>query len=635
MIGGIYGKILHIDLTNSNIYIEQPNDEFYRLLVGGRAFVGYYLLRELPRGTDPLSPNNLLIFAPGIFQGTNLPGTGRHGVGGKSPLTGGIGSSDVGGYWGNEFKRTGYDALIIHGRAEKPVYLQITEKEVEICSADHLWGLTTAPTQALIREEFGDPNLRIAQIGPAGENLVKYSNVIHDVNRAAGRNGLGAVMGSKNLKAVAVRGKLKLPIVDRNRVNTITKWFKENYKDRMGWAVHGMGRGTQDSLMVWGELGGLPTKNFSEPTFQNRELLSGKRNYEMFVNDRDSCHACPVRCKQVFSNKSDDPRYQLNPEYGGAEYEAMAAFGSCCGIDDNLAVLKANELSNAYGLDVISSGMSIAFVMECFENGILNSKDTNGLEFTWGNANVLAPAIEMIAYRKGFGDVMAEGVARMSDRFGLKTKPFNLTVKNQELPMHEPRLKPGTGIGYAVSPTGADHMVNIADTNYVVNGWWLNRINAVLKKKVKPLPRTDLGEDKLQIFFHEVNLRHFQDCALLCFFYCYEYTHLAEALSGITGEEYDVNDILNVGLRANTLARLFNYREGLSATDDKLPDRVMKAFTKGPLAGFEISEDSLNHALHRFYELMEWDVATGEPTDKCLHKLHLDRLLLNIDYKPS
>jgi len=627
MIGGTYGNILQVDLTSSDIRVEQPSDDFYRLLVGGRAVISYLLLRDLPPGTDPLGPDNLFIVAPGIMQGSNLPGSGRHGIGGKAPLTGALGNSDVGGFFGHEFKRAGFDALVVHGRAESPVYLWIKDGEAEIRPAEHLWGKKTAPVQAAIRDELRDERIRVAQIGPAGENQVLYANVIHDVNRAAGRNGMGAVMGSKNLKAVAVRGTMDLPIADRDRVAKVTKWLRQNYKQRMGWATDGIGRGTQDSLMNWGALGALPTHNFGKAMFENRELLSGERNYEMYLKERDTCQACPARCKQVFENESADPYRRLDPVYGGAEYEAMAAFGPCCGVEDNLAVLKANELANAYGLDSISTGMSIAFVMECFEQGILTSEDTGGLEYGWGNADLLVRSVEMIANREGFGDVMAEGVARMSERFGPETKPFALTIKGQELPMHEPRLKHAMGIGYAVSPTGADHMINIHDTDFVNQGWMLDRVNSVMKEKIGPLLQNELSEEKMQIFYHELNFMHFQDCAMNCFFYCYDYHHLAEALSGVTGEAYSVHDILDVGARAQTLARLFNLREGFTAEDDRLPKRVMEAFTEGPLAGIEITEEAFNWCKQRYYELMGWDPQSGEPTDECLRELGLDDLL--------
>ncbi|MEK7329046.1 MAG: aldehyde ferredoxin oxidoreductase family protein [Chloroflexota bacterium] len=626
MLGGTHGKILHVNLTTGETRIEQPPDDFYRLLVGGRAVAAFFLLRDLRPHTGALSPDNLLIFAPGIMQGTNLPGAGRHGVGGKSPLTGAIGSSEAGGWWGHEFKRAGFDALIIRGRAESPVYLWIKNGQVEIRPAGHLWGQLTHPVEGAIRSELGDKRVRVAQIGPAGENQVLYASVMHDVNRAAGRNGLGAVMGSKNLKAVAVRGTMNVPVATRPRLTEVAKWLSDNYQTLASWAT-APGRGTQDSLAWWGHHGALPTGNFSVPMWEERLNLTGERNYEMFFKDRDTCQACPITCKQVFEHESEDPYQKLNPAYGGPEYEAMAALGATCKVSDNLAVSKANELCNANGMDAISCGASIGFVMECFERGILTSRDAGGLEFRWGDAGVLLEAVERIARREGFGAVMAEGVARMSQRFGPATAEFNITVKGQELPMHEPRLKKALGVGYAVAPVGADHMMNMHDTDIAYDGEGLKRVNSVLEKPIGPQKPGDLGDEKMRAFHAEVNWMHFQDCAVNCHFYPYRYDHMAAALSGVTGVEYSRHDILAVGARAQTLSRLFNLREGFTADDDKLPKRVMKAFESGPLAGIEISAESFNWAKRRYYELMQWDPDTGVPTAECLSSLGIDRLL--------
>jgi aldehyde:ferredoxin oxidoreductase len=624
MLGGTYGKILHINLTSGTSHVEQPGDDFYRLLVGGRAVTAYFLLRELSPHVDPLSPENILLFAPGIMQGSNFPGSGRHSVGGKAPLTGAIGSSEAGGWWGHEFKHAGFDALVIHGRAEKPVYLWIKNGEFEIRPAGHLWGLTTASVQAAIRRELGDEHIRVAQIGPAGENLVRYSAVMHDVNRAAGRNGLGALMGSKNLKAVAVRGTLSPAIAVRPRLTEVARWLGKNYKELAAWAA--IGRGTQDSLMNWGNRGGLPTRNYSLPEFINRELLSGERNYRMFLKQRDTCQACPIHCKQVFQHDLEDPARKLDPVYGGAEYEAMASLGSNCGVENNLAVLKANELCNANGLDAISTGASIAFVMDCFAHNLLTSEDTGGLEFRWGDGELLVRAVEMIAQRQDFGNVLAEGVARMCKRFGPGTEPYNLTVKGQELPMHEPRLKHALGLGYGVAPVGADHMMNMHDTDFTAEGDSLKRVNTALKTPVGPISNTVLNEDKMQIFYHEVNWMHFQDCAVNCHFYPYEYSQMAEALSGVTGVEYGIQDVLSVGERAQTLSRLFNLREGFTAEDDRIPKRVMQAFESGPLKGVEVTDETYHWARRRFYELMRWDPETGIPSREALDDLQFGRL---------
>jgi aldehyde:ferredoxin oxidoreductase len=629
MIGGSQGKILHVNLSTGETFTERPADDIYRLLIGGRAMVAYLLLRDMPAGSDPLGPDNLLIFAPGIFQGTNLPGSGRHGVGGKSPLTGAIASSEAGGWWGHEFKRSGFDALVIRGQAESPVYLWIKDGEVEIRPAGHLWGQKTSPVEEAIRQELGDERIRVAQIGPAGENLVLYSAVMHDVNRAAGRNGLGALMGSKKLKAVAVRGTLKVRVAERKPVAGVAKWLGDNYRELSGWATEGIGRGTQDGLTGLARTGGLPTHNFSEPVFSSPELLSGERNYEMFLKGRDTCQSCPINCKQIFEYDDENPYRKLDPAYGGPEYESMAAFGPLCGVTDNVAVSKANELANSLGMDTISAGASIAFVMACFEAGLLTAEDTGGLEYRWGDADLMVRSVEMIARREGFGDVLAEGVDRMSQRFGPATQPFNLTVKGQELPMHEPRLKHAMGLGYAVAPVGADHMMNMHDTAFTSDGEGLRRVNSALPEdaQIKPLSNTLLNEEKLRLFTVHVNWMHFQDCAVSCHFYPYQLEHMAQALSGITGIRYSLHDILDIGARAQTLSRLFNQREGLTVDDDQLPKGVRKAFQAGPLAGIEITDEALSWAKGRYYELMGWDGETAEPGEACLKALQLDELL--------
>ena len=637
MNGGVYGKILHIDLTTGDLKVEHPPEQVFRMLVGGRALVAYLLLRDLPAGTDALSPDNRLIFAPGIMQGTNLPGSGRHGVGGKSPLTGAIASSEAGGWWGHEFKRTGFDALVITGRASTPVYLWIKDQDVRLMPADHLWGMETYPTEETIRRELGDNRVRVAQIGPAGENRVLFASIMHDVNRAAGRNGLGALMGSKNLKAVAVRGTTNLPVADRKPVTATAKWLGQNYKELVAWAAEGVGRGTQDSLAHWAYVGGLPVKNFSVPVFEDAYLLSGERNYEMFFKDRDSCQACPINCKQVFEHDSPNPYQKLRPEYGGPEYEAMAALGPTCGVTDNLAVAKANELCNANGMDAISTGAAIGFVMECFERGILSTADTGGVPFRWGDADLLVRAVEMIARREGFGAVMANGVARMSAQFGPETEPFNLTVKRQELPMHEPRLKHMLGVGYAIAPVGADHMMNVHDTDFTYDGDCLRRVNMAFPpdQQLGPLPAQSISEDKMRVFYHELNWMHFQDCAVNCHFYPYRYDQFAEVLSAVTGETYTIADILAVGERAQTLARLFNLREGFTADDDRLPRRVRQAFSSGPLAGKAITDEQFAWARRRYYEMMSWDADTGVPSDESLERLGLREILPGLPYRSS
>ena len=632
-VGGTWGKLLHVDLTDGRHWVEEPSDDFYLKLVGGRALVAYLLLRDLPVGADPLGPDNLLIFAPGILQGTNLPGSGRHGVGAKSPLTGAIASSEAGGWWGDEFKRTGFDALIVHGKAEKPVYLWIKNGEIEFRSAEHLWGKDTADVQWAIQDELDDKRVRVAQCGIAGENQVLFANVINDINRAAGRGGLGAVMGSKNLKAVAVRGSQRLPVSERKRVNPVAKWLGDNYKTKAAWAVE---IGTIRGVRALTPMSALPTHNFQDPKFENFESISGELMQETILLERDTCQVCPITCKQVveYSDEtfSDSPYFrsdfvkkvEIAKEYGGPEYETLASLGSACGVDDLLAVSKANEHTARWGMDSISLGMTIAYVMECVDRGLLTAEQTGGFLPRWGDAAAMLKAVEMIAKREGFGDKMAEGSKRLAQWIGNGAEEFLVEVKGQELPMHEPRAKHALGVGYATAPVGADHMMNMHDTGYTAPGDALDRVAAV--QKINPLPFNDLGHEKMELFYHEVNWRHSTDCALICHFYPYDYNHVAEALSGVTGHNYSAHDLLAVGERAQTLSRLFNMREGFSVEDDRLPRRVMKAFKEGPLADVEITDEMFLNARNYWYGLMGW-TDEGIPTSERLDKLGLNGLL--------
>ncbi len=633
-VGGTWGKFLHVDLSSGRQWLETPPDEVYLKLVGGRALVAYLLLRDLPTGCDPLGPDNLLIFAPGILQGSNLPGSGRHGVGARSPLTGAIASAEVGGWWGHEFKRTGFDALIVHGQSAEPVYLWIHDGQAELRPAGQLWGRDTADVQEAIQEELDDRRIRVAQCGAAGENLVLYASIMHDVNRAAGRGGLGAVMGSKRLRAVAVRGTMNPPIATRKRVGAVSKWLGENYETLTAWAVK---IGTVQGVRNWGRVGALPTLNFREPMFEGRESITGQLMHETLLPHRDTCQVCPINCKQVaeYDGEKEFPdspylrsdffhKIKVDKAYGGPEYETLAGFGSVCGIDDLLAIAKANEGCSRWGMDTISLSMTIAFVMECVEKGLLTAADTGGFLPRWGDAHAMLEAVEMVAHARGYGAQMGQGSKRLAQQIGRGAEAFTVEVKGQELPMHEPRLKQALGIGYATAPVGADHMMNMHDTAYTRPNAELERVAEV--QTFEPMAVNDLGPQKMELFYHEVNWRHALDCAVICHFYPYRYSHVAEALSGVTGHEYSVRDFLAVGERAQTLSRLFNLREGFSAEDDRLPKRVMQAFQEGPLAGVEITPEAFLAARTYWYGLMGW-TADGVPTPERIAQLGLSTLL--------
>ena len=632
-IGGTWGKILHVDLTDGRQWIETPADDVYARLVGGRGLVAWLLLRNTPAKVDPLGPENVLIFAPGILQGTNLPASGRHGVGAKSPLTGAIASSEAGGWWGHELKRAGVDALVIHGRSAQPVYLAIRDGEASVRPAEHLWGRDTADVDATIKRELDDGKVRVAEIGIAGENGVLFAAIMHDVNRAAGRNGLGAVMGSKNLKAVAVRGTRNLELGNRPRLAAVAKWLGGDYKQSMDWAVT---MGTPGSVYHHEKVSNLPVRNFQEPRFPDAKSIDGKLMAVTIRTGRDTCQACPVYCKQVVEydgrvfpeqellKTSLVGRTSIDGAYGGPEYETLGAFGSACGVSDLIAVAKANERCARYGLDTISTGMTIAYTMELVDRGLLSAADTGGFLPAWGDAGAMLEAVDMIAHCRGFGERMAQGTRRLSQWVGQGSDEYLVEVKGLEFPMHEPWTKVGLGLGYAVAPVGADHMMNFHDPEYSSPGGSLERVGAVFA--AEPMPVTSLDEKKVELFYHEVNWKHFNDCAVTCLFYPYNYVHLAEALSGATGLDYTADEILRVGERAQHLCRLFNLREGLTAADDRLPKRIMRAFTEGPAAGVEITPGMLERAKLQWYGLMGW-TADGVPTAERLAALGVAELL--------
>ncbi|MEM2905217.1 MAG: aldehyde ferredoxin oxidoreductase family protein [Candidatus Bathyarchaeia archaeon] len=611
---GYMGKVLRVDLSDGRTVVEKPEENFYRRYFGGRALIAYYLLKELKPGIDPLGPENVLVFAAGVATGIPISGSGRNSVGAKSPLTGGYGDGEVGGFWGAELKRAGFDAVIVKGRAPRPVYLSVTDGDVEVRDAGHLWGKETAESQRAIREELRDEAVRVAQIGPGGERLVRYACVINDVNRAAGRCGIGAVMGSKNLKAVAVRGHKPVPVKSPEGLKRLSHWLLANRELYRG--LHE--NGTAGGLMALDAAGGLPTKNFTLGSFKGAEAISGQKMRETILVKRDTCYACAVACKRVVKV---GPPYDVDPVYGGPEYETSAAFGSNCMVDDLNAVAEANQMCAANSVDTISAGTTIAFAMECFEKGILTTKDTDGIELSFGNAEAMLQVLRLIIERRGIGDLLAEGVRRAAERLGGEAASVAMHVKGQEIPLHEPRLKHGLGLGYAVSPTGADHVHNLHDTAWSQETKLLkdSRMLGILE----PLPAQRLDARKTRLFTYFTLWRHFMNCAVLCIFPPWTYSQVAEVVNAATGWETSVWELLKVGERAVNLTRAFNVREGFTPEDDDIPERFFHAFTEGPLSGVPYTREDFLEAKRLYYQMMGWDRETGVPTAAKLHELDI------------
>ncbi len=614
---GYNGRILHLDLSTGEKRVEEPGELFYRRYFGGRNLIAYYLLKNLQPRIDPLDPENLLIFAAGLITGAPIAGSGRNSVGGKSPLTEGYGEAEAGGFWGAELRKAGYDALVIRGRAQRPVYIWIDDQQVEVRDASHLWGQLTAPVQEAIQEELEDPLIRVAQIGPAGENLVRFACVVNDLHHFAGRTGMGAVMGSKNLKAIAVRGRSKPSIADPEGLRSLARWLAKNYMDRAG-GLHK--DGTAGDVEYLNKKGGLPTRNFQAGSFEAAEAIAGSTMTDTILVGRKGCFSCASRCKRQVA--AEEP-YKVDPTYGGPEYESVAALGSNCGIGDLVAIAKGNELCNAYGLDTISTGSAIAFAMECFERGLITPQETEGLELTFGNAPAMIEMVERIARREGLGDILAQGVKRAAERIGSGAEEYALHVKGQEIPMHEPRWKQGLGLGYILSDTGADHNHNFHDNLYTKETRTFRRARAL--GILEPLPVNDLSPAKVRLYHYVSTWRLLLNSLGLCLFLPYEYHQVRDLVNAVTGWNTSLWELLKVGERSHVLARAFNALEGQTVEDDHLPRRFFSPLGADTpaLEGVAIEEGRLRKALITYYGMAGWDPATGTPTRERLEELDI------------
>jgi len=614
------GKILRVNLSSGEMKAEEPGEAFYRKYIGGRGFILHYLLSALPAGTAPLSPENLLIFAAGVMTGTTLPGTGRHAVGAKSPLTGALASGETGGYWGSELKKTGFDAVVIQGKAERPVYLWIKDGVVEIRDASHLWGKVTGEAEDLIRSELGDERAQVSLIGPGGENQVLYACVLNNTSRAAGRSGLGAVMGSKNLKAVVVRGSKAPGLADKKLLGEVTKWVTRNYKDVMGWAVD---KGTPGSIKFQHDTGTLPIRNYKGTSLDGIENIDAEKLFPLLLKDKETCTACPVKCKPVFGYK--DEKVEIDPRYGGPEYETLGALGALCSVTDPIAVTKAAELCEQYGLDTISTGGTIAFTMECVEKGLLRVQQGYDFLPQFGDPESLVKSVQAIAMRKGIGELMALGSARMAKTFAEDVSDMVVIVRGQEPPVHDARRKNIYGMGYALSATGADHMHNMDDT-------FANFANSDVCGRLKeagisvPLPLYGITEEKIRGFIVETAYKNYLDSAVICHFYPFSFAHVVKALQGAAGWDVSQEEIIEIGNRIINMARLFLVREGFTTQDDKLPQRFHEPHSDGPIAGQGVTKEELRKSIERYYELMDWK-PDGVPSEEVIKKYGIEMYL--------
>ncbi len=612
MKNGFTGKVLRVNLSNEKISSENLEETFYRRYFGGRGLISYYILNELEPRIDPLGPDNKLIFACGPVTGAPISGSGRNSVGAKSPLTGAYGEAEAGGFWGAELKRAGFDAIIVEGKASSPVYLWIHDKKVELRDASSLWGLEIKKSQETIQKDLNNKTVKVAQIGPGGEKLVRYACIINGMNHVAGRCGMGAVMGSKNLKAVAVKGSSSVPVSKPKRLGKLAKWMAQNV-DNVARVLHTYGTGAE--MDVGENVGNLPIRNFRDGDFPEVDSISAEAVKEHVSVGMGTCFACVVACKKEV--KVTEP-WNVDPAYGGPEYETLASLGSNCGVSDLKAVCKANELCQRYTIDTISTGVTISFAMECFEHGLLTKADTGGMDLSFGNAESLLKLVELIGEKRGLGKLLAEGTKRAAEHIGNGAEEFAVHVKGQEVPMHDPRLKRGEALGYAVSPTGADHVHNIHDTFlYPQLPKSYNSLGVL-----EAVPVEDFGPKKVRLYKIVGEWRTLNNFLVMCLFTPWSVVQKVEIVRSVTGWNTTAFELMKVVERGNTLARIFNLREGFTEKDDWLPPRFFKPKTSGALSETSVNPEDLQKAKLLYYDMMGW-TEQGIPKQSKLEELDI------------
>jgi aldehyde:ferredoxin oxidoreductase len=623
---GYTGRILHVDLSSGKLEIEEPAEAFYRTYLGGRGIGYHYLMNKVPPRIDAFSEENVLVLASGVMTGAPLPAACRFAAVGKSPLTGTAAESEAAGFFGPELKKAGFDAVVFYGKAEQPVYLWLTAGKGEIKDARHLAQLGAREVEDAIRSELGSDKIRVAQTGAAGMNRVRFANITNNLGHFNGRDGLGALMGSKNLRAVAALGTETIEYHDPEILRRIAKEYAKTFRNNpLGEALYVYGTTAFPEILSAG--GGLPVDNFRHSALKDASSLGGESYNRLLLKKRKGCYACPIQCKRVIA--LDDPKYGVDPRYGGPEYETIAALGSNLNILDLKAVAKGNEICNRACMDTISAGMTIAFACECFENGVITKEDTGGLELRFGDADLMLDLLEMTARREGFGDLLAEGVARLARQWGVEDQPYVLAVKGQELPMHDPRVKVGVGLGYAVCTYGADHMNAPHDP-------FFSDVNSFPFKTIKSLgiynamAPTAISTEKVKTYIVLENLWRMQDALGLCVFgYAprgvMTLDQMVQCLNGITGWDTNLYELMSSAERATAIARAFNSREGFTRDHDQLPKRLFDPKPDGPGSGKQIfSEADFSQAVALYYEMSGWDPDSGRPHRGKLLELGLE-----------
>ena len=612
--GGYTGKILRINLTDKTSKKEKLPLEIARDFIGGAGFGIKYLFDEVKANTDPLGPENKLIFAPGPFTGTTIPCASRMAVVAKSPLTNAVGMALSGGYFPAELKFAGYDALIIEGKAETPTYLWIKDGTVRFQDASKIWGTLTTDCQLLVKDDLRDQNIRVSCIGPAGERLSRIACIINE-RRSVGRKGLGAVMGSKNLKAIAVRGSGSVGIASESKYKTARASMLKSMKDSPVLYPQFAKNGTPMVVELTCEMGIFSAKNWTatgEFTPANQLGLEGQNSRKI---GKEHCYDCPVGCSQLKLAKQGPYAGTLTE---GPEFETIYSFGGETGVDNLDSVIAADRLSDELGLDTISAGVTIGFAMELFEKGILGPADTDGLELKFGNDQAMITLLRKMAYREGIGDLLADGTKAAAKRIGKGTDKYAIHIKGLELPAYDVRGAKAHGLNYATSYTGADHNRGYAYQEIfgIPEPWPVDRFSYENKGKL-----TKWNQDVRSATC---------DCTPMCAFILDMALpgtgpqNTAPLMEGVTGLAFTPEEVEKVGERLNNLARAFNVREGFTRADDTFPERLMTEPLKtGGSKGQLISQADLKLMLDEYYMVRGWDLKTGIPTKTKLVELGL------------
>ena len=616
---GYAGTILYVDLTTGKTRTEKLSEEDAKKYIGGIGLGMKLYLSNSKAGVDPLSAENPLVLALGPVSGTMFPTGGNgHAFISKSPATNGVGEAVSHGTFGAELKRAGYDAVILIGKAEKPVYLWIDDEAVQLLDASQVWGKSPGETEDAIKNEIGDYYVRVASIGLAGEKLSKIANIINEKTRAAGRTGLGAVMGSKNLKAIAVRGTRDIVVAKPVEFMEMVKEFHERMKGPAAQKYRTLG--TPENIMIQNALFCMPTRNFNNAHFENADNVSGETLNEHYIAKIIACNSCAMRCEHEAVIREGPYKGTL----ARMEYDNIWALGPNCGIDKLDAIIKAAELCNYYGLDATSTGVTISFIMECHEKGILTHEDLGGLDAHFGNADALIQLIEKIGKREGIGDVLADGVKVAAEKIGKGSMPLAQHIKGLEVTGYDLRCLKTTALSFAVSFRGADH----------------NRSGAYAIDLTGKVDRLKAEKGRGKLVKDSENIYALIDSLIICknakgTLYK-ELADMAKLYSLVTGVEMTAEELSVIGERINTLAKLINVREGLSRKDDTLPWKVMNQpiTDQGPVKGAVVTQDELDLLLDDYYQARGWNVE-GIPTKAKLLELGMQEYQSIIEGKEA